>query len=39
MLDIINEYCKKNELYRHNIRQSDLNKLSPLLGIKITYLR
>lgn len=39
MLKIINDYCVKKSLYRHNIRYCDLSALSELLNIKITYLR
>lgn len=39
MLKIVNAYCVKKSLYRHNIRYCDLPPLSELLKIKITHLR
>jgi len=36
---IINDYCKKYEIYRHNIRFCDLPKISELIDIKIVALK
>lgn len=39
ILKTMNEYAKKHQIYRHNFRQCDLNKISKLLNISINYFR